>query len=72
MENSYNTYITLYNVKSVTAVYFSENCTKNSLFLAARLLSTVMEIPGTFLVSAGRSKNGSNGAVLYDVIVATT
>ena len=45
---------------------------KNSLFLAARLLSTVIEIPGTFLVSAGRSKNGSNGAVLYDVIVATT
>ena len=45
---------------------------KNSLFLAARFLSTVIEIPGAFSVSAGRSKNGSNGAVLYDVIVATT
>ena len=66
------TYKTLYNVKSVTAVYSSENCMKNSLLLAAIFLSTVIEIPGTFSVSAGRSKNGSNGAVLYDLTLATT
>lgn len=66
------TYKTLYNVKSVTAVYSSANCMKNSLFLAASFLSTVIEIPGTFSVSAGRSKDGSNAAVLYDFTSATT
>ena len=42
------------------------------MFLAATFLSTVIEIPGTFSVSAGRSNDGSSGATLYDFTLATT
>lgn len=59
-------------VKPVVGVYSPSSLQTNSMFLAAKFLSTVIEMPGTFSVSAGRSKDGSKGAVLYCVVLATT
>ena len=56
----------------MTGVYFAAIWQANSMLFAAILLSTVIDIPGTFSVSAGRSKDGSNDATLYEVTLATT